>query len=353
MSPCNGVRQRSPFIDPPDPPELPAPEPEPTPEPPPEPDPLTFDLLTTVDRAVSQPTDRGRCLQGLVGHDGRVFGGYGDWNTNTGPIWIWSYDPGTGLVSDELETNNECVSLIRESGGRLWVPYIDPKPSNGFVASYDGAWTVHNLGVSMWHVFDVLEWGGDIYVAGAIRAGGIDEAAVLRSVDDGATWATAQRFPSNGSETFQRCYWLLDEGATLLTSRWDSAAVATAYHRFDGSEWATSYDPAGVYIGAFRPAIIDGSLTWCTNPPLLCFGRSVFAGADILTNQRAYGPGIAGRMWSINDDHMHELTGDGLAATYPIVGLDGCASAVCELDGYLYVGDTNARLWRAPAPAAP
>ena len=290
------------------------------------------ELLGVVEPAAAQPTDGGRTLQGLTWHENRLWGGYGDWRNNTGPIHPWSWSEQEGIrVYAALPT--EAIERYVSAGGTLWTPATDPTGSGpGWVAFLDGnTWTVIELPDPVWHVFDLAEHlpTGEVWVSGADMASnqgalwrynGVEfEAPVLVPVVDG------------------RSYWLATRSDGALVTPSDRQRV---HHVYNGEAWdlyvpeamraifdyAEVYDLNGVHI-------MEGKYVGLPVRSLVDYKRVVSSAAGVSEGKLwlARGPRItpygekrpqARAIKNVRDLHTH--------------------------DGYVYMGDNAGRLWRSP-----
>src|SRR5947209_35044 len=89
-----------------------------------------FVLLGTHPQAAQQATAMGRTIQTLVGWNGQIYSGYGDYGANTGPIAITPFDPAAGTFASTPDLTHdltEQIDISRNICGRLYAPSIDPK----------------------------------------------------------------------------------------------------------------------------------------------------------------------------------------------------------------------------------
>ena len=72
----------------------------------------------------------GKSIQTLKPFHGKLYAGYGDYFTNTGPIADRAFEPATGTFgSSLLSAQTEALMIYREIGGKLYALHIDPWPS--------------------------------------------------------------------------------------------------------------------------------------------------------------------------------------------------------------------------------
>ncbi|QIK75810.1 hypothetical protein [Nocardioides piscis] len=181
----------------------------------------------TLADAAALTTVRGRTVNTLFPHDGRVFYGYGDYTANTGSMIdpygtnVSSFDAATGVAAVHLPGfKTEEVNTFRSFDGDIYAPNIDPSRgadgSNSFASDAGQTWTENAGAPNPVHVFDVAKAGGELFVAGAepiaSPAGTTHGAATIwRSTDAGATWTVAQSETEEDvtkRDGFERYYWM-------------------------------------------------------------------------------------------------------------------------------------------------
>lgn len=196
--------------------------------------------------------------------DGTILLGYGDWNTNTGPIDLLDLDPDTGTVTT-LVDNMPTEAIVRFrvlNSGHVWVPSIDPTGANpGTLATNaGGTWdllTVEVPGLPVaTHLFDVAQTADDtLYVAGSrhitVGEGNTEDADydcafVWKSTDDGATWTEDLVYYGTGTEV-QRFRGIGKVGNDLYVST-TSGAV---YWRLHAGAWTEHAATLGGYPSAW------------------------------------------------------------------------------------------------------
>ena len=123
--------------------------------------------------------------------DGRIYFGHGDWNRNTGPIPVVSYDPATARFTTEFIADDEAIERYRVADGKLVFPGIDPRDSwdfgNFFVLDENGWRKVRTMPNGL-HAFDIAWFNDTLFVAGRKQRITERVATVWRSTDFGQTW---------------------------------------------------------------------------------------------------------------------------------------------------------------------
>jgi hypothetical protein len=171
--------------------------------------------------AVAQGTLRGRTVHDLFVHNGGLYAGYGDYDTNTGPIDVSVLNLSDYSWGSFLSVPTEEVNVFREINGNLFVPYIDPRmdwsKNVGFASDKNGVWENFNV-TPFIHVYDVASSDGqDLWLSGSMKNpngdGGV--AVIKRSVDGGLTWTVERVASADPAPEFDRFYWLASVGGKM------------------------------------------------------------------------------------------------------------------------------------------
>lgn len=133
------------------------------------------------DKAALQPTDWGKWISALEAYNGKIYAGYGDWDANKGPIMIQSYNPVSGVVSDEFTLRSHAAHSLDVFGNELFAASTDGQADMAILSN--GQWR-EVMGIDGDHWFDSLEYGGKIWLAG--QKG--NRATIASSSDRGVTW---------------------------------------------------------------------------------------------------------------------------------------------------------------------
>lgn len=204
----------------------------------------------------AQPSE-GRKIKFMHPYEGVVLVGYGDWNANTGPMDVVGYDEVTGdPVTFLTGAPTEAFERIREIDGSLYLLWVDPLGADnvgGFTTNEGGAW--HNVVVGpMIHTFDMIEWGGDLYVSGSAMydanapGGATGEGVVYRR--EGSAWVKAHVGIEHAP--FTRFYRLwVDEQGRLCTEEEVSSGVWRTWRTPDGVAWVADTPGLPVYGANF------------------------------------------------------------------------------------------------------
>src|SRR5438552_14316545 len=122
-----------------------------------------FRVVATHPDAATQPTATGRVIATLASFDGRLYAGYGDYGSNTGPIVIRAFDPVSERFGEPLlRSQTEAIYIFRWIADRLYAPHIDPAgdaTAGGFAVGEINAggrhvWTDRSA-VTAVHLFDI------------------------------------------------------------------------------------------------------------------------------------------------------------------------------------------------------
>ena len=146
----------------------------------------------------------------LKAHEGRIYCGYGEWfGLNYPAVVVASYDPGAHAFRLEFSAQTDSIGIFREIGGTLYMPSIDPvlydNPRDYSFRS-GGVWRDYSP-ANMLHVLDMGTMNGtDLWLVGSksINETTNHAHAVFRSIDAGRTW---QDLTLQSTRTDDRYYW--------------------------------------------------------------------------------------------------------------------------------------------------
>jgi hypothetical protein len=316
----------------------------------------------------------------LTPYDGKIYLGYGDSQNDTGPTSVRSYEPGVGFATEVSNVATEAMRTNRVVDGDLWMLSNDARGSNNTNPDYvhfDGStWTtVDDDDIWAAHVYDICDFGGDLFLAGsACNSGGAacvpgthsTPAAVWRSTDGGSTWAQVLSvsgrhrayfiFPLNGYVWVQTIY--LASGANAL----DSVARRSS----NGTSWSNSSVnllPQNEGCG-WKPYVIGSQAAYLTKPgtgedhsTFTIINNAdnyltVFDGSTTVTEKTAIGTvydhHFDGTTLYVLTQAQEILTTTDLS-TFTEVTDDAPAAgrSICVDDeGVIYVGTTDSHLWK-------
>ncbi len=153
---------------------------------------------------VGQPASSGIIWGGMSVHDGHVWLPYGDWNANSGPIDVLSWD----IEAEEYVVHLADVpthglgGLRVRSDGKLFTAWLDGGATGGgYSSNKSGVWANYPTVPGNLHTLDVLpEDDGTVWVSGAtsedVGAGLTYYAIVLRQQPDSSEWEVMLKTPA-------------------------------------------------------------------------------------------------------------------------------------------------------------
>jgi Ca2+-binding RTX toxin-like protein len=312
-----------------------------------------FELLATHPQASQQPTDRGRMLNFLRHWNGAIYAGYGDYGANTGPIAITPFALSTNQFPAQpaFWADSEELQVFRALNGSLHAPSIDPDIDDDYSTTpLTGSWTGLDV-VDAFHVYDMAAGtGGELWMVGS--AG--DNAVAWRSLDGGATWSTALTVPprNSGVGDFARFYFAGAYQNALYVQAADSGGKHPTSKVFDGSGWSNGPDllPQGGY--GYDTELFDGQLVYLSSQSSLSSLLS-FDGTEVRSTGRVF------HNYSVDGDTLYGLGENGqilrttnlrrwttLNALAPET-----ARSIVVIDGVIYVGTTDSRIYKLSRPS--
>lgn len=290
----------------------------------------------------ANPTAYGKQIVQCHPFAGRVYLGYGDWTSGKQDGCDLAYWDGTAFGSVGHYATDAFWSL-RTIAGDLWAIATDPEVGadpDAVIVAPDGS--ANTLWASRspypWHLFDGCDFGGHVYLAGALRAGsGASLGTVWRSplpllipATTGAYWQTPL------SRAAYRCYAVFPLGGAL----WAIFTDGSAWSSPDGTVWtraAASFPgtpttkpmpyAGGVVLRLGWPA--DGTGT------LVRFDGQTRADLAVV---RDHFVDPDGALWTLTDTAIGR---DGTPVAQPPAN----ARSLCVLDGAVYAGTADAHLW--------
>ena len=141
------------------------------------------------DKIVSRPENLGspyfeiydserihsRLAEDMAVFDGKLYVGGGDYDANTGPVTVMSYDLERGEWESSAEAlDDEQIKRFRVLGGELVILGTDPKGDwsmGNYYQLFDGGWETLRVLPSGIHCFDAREYGGFVFFALGVNSG--------------------------------------------------------------------------------------------------------------------------------------------------------------------------------------
>jgi hypothetical protein len=298
-----------------------------------------------------QTTFYGDHIATLKPFNGKLYAGYGDYGSNTGPIAVRAFDPVAGEFTDSMLTSaTEAIYIYRELGGKLYAPNIDTRGGgSGYAVGTPGApgaldtWqdviTVDGI-----HMFDMNTWNGsDLFQSGTASNG---DGIVYRSTDGGATWTESLRM-------------LAGQTSTHNTNNIDVRIHGLGLYQ--GKLYADMEQVVlaggGIYYSSGKkalPSMVFDGTSWTTGPTLTTYGHTShpeeFAGKLVYMDN------------SLGAGHLMGYNGSKVSQVYNPKGKNAGPDYVNDYtiaDGVLYalvsdyriVSTTNLTTWSLLATA--
>jgi hypothetical protein len=273
---------------------------------------------------------------------------------------IRAYDPSTNQLLNSWTTRAEGIWNYRPIGGKLYAPITDP--SNGVDYVTAEPWEDHDVVVGNRRMFDMATLtGSDLFIVGSADG----DAVAWRSTDSGQTWQESLRVreqdPLDNETHFS---FAMVIGGKLYVQAYGSGhsgAHATS-KVFDGATWTNGPNllPKWSYKG-WKPTPFAGKTVYLSgdpenpSPALLTFD-----GGQVTQVQ------IPFRVWDffVSGSYIYALVLDPSAPLWaPVVRRTSdlitwtdvavppsYARSIAVLNGYLYAGATEGRLFKYSEP---
>lgn len=314
----------------------------------------TFSLVATNSYAATQSSAEGKIISTLEPWNNKLYMGYGDWASNTGPIQVSYFDPATGIISGVLSFATEAVTNYRPIGASLYAPTIDSRGSSALVYAKGEPWIQQTgSGFSAIHVFDIATFdGSDLFAAGASG----NNAVVWKSTDGGLAWTTSLTVqPVSGiSGDYARFFFITKyNGKLYVQARDNSGKTHPKSKVYDGTSWSDGPNMFTTYNGlGWNPQIFAGKLVYRTWIPNAWFYLMTFDGTkDTLINN--YGL----HDYTIDGSYLYALEANGtvrrttdLLNWQTIAVGPSLAQSIGILNNYLYIGTKDSKLYKYSEP---
>jgi hypothetical protein len=192
----------------------------------------------------------GQRVWDLEEYKGKIYIGLGDWDLQSGPQPIVSYNTFTGQFAVEKTVSSDAIENYKRSDGYLFAMHTDEVGAG--VGSFDwqgpgsSTWTTaapHSGGM---HAFDATRNSGRVYLATGSSAG----AQVRSSGNNGASWDSEFQ-----TTEFQRFKYLGSDANTILVT---AESIARSFAK-QGGVWS-EVNTHGAYL---IPYTLNGVMRFC------------------------------------------------------------------------------------------
>lgn len=122
----------------------------------------------------SETQIRARSAWDMVAYDGKIYIGCGDYDTNMGPVSVWSYDVDGGAWQASSPLEDEHIKRYAVLRDTLSILGTDPRGdwSMGSYYTLEGdEWIEHRVLPSGIHCFDAVEYGGKLFFGLGVNSG--------------------------------------------------------------------------------------------------------------------------------------------------------------------------------------
>ena len=205
----------------------------------------------------SETQIRARSAWDMVAYDGKIYIGCGDYDTNMGPVAVWSYDVDDGAwqASSPLEDGHiKRYAVLRDT---LSILGTDPRGdwSMGSYYTLEGdEWIEHRVLPSGIHCFDAVEYDGKLFFGLGVNSG---DSPVVTS-EDGETFASVSFFKDGVSvdtalyEVVRVHNFVICENTlyAFLTLGTEEKATLEVY-RYDGESFSYFSTPPEVFLRSY------------------------------------------------------------------------------------------------------
>lgn len=320
-----------------------------------------FNLAAIHPEAAAYPT-LGNSLVGLTPWQGRLYTGYGHWLEYTGifDFPIRAYDPTTDRLLSTWVTEAEAVWNYRPIGTKLYVPVTDPTGEVDYAVGEP--WHDRDAIAGTKRVFDMATLtGSDLFMVGSTGA----DAVAWRSTNGGQTWQESLRVPRQNpldSETHFRFAMVAGGKLYVQAVGIGPGGAHPTSKVFNGTTWSNGPDllPDSSYKG-WKPTPFAGRMVFLSGDPKNASAALLtFDGVQVTKVPTLY------RVWDffVSGSYIYALAldpGSPLWApvvrrttdliTWSDVAIPPTYSrSIAVLNGYLYVGATEGRLYEYSEP---
>ena len=213
-----------------------------------------------------------RLSEDMTVFDGRLYVGGGDYDTNTGPVYVMSYD----IAAKKWEQSSsplpdEQIKRFRVLDGKLVTLGTDPREDwelGNYYLLESGEWKTLRKLPSGIHCFDAVEWENEIFFGLGVNSG--DYPAVRF---DGESY-TPVEFHKDGAVLDTSPHEII-RVYNLFTYKGQLFAFLTLDENDENGETALHYMELYVYNGEVFD-FVSGRLPACDLPDVVTSGDSVY-----------------------------------------------------------------------------
>lgn len=205
----------------------------------------------------SEAQIRARCSWDMAVFDGDVYIGCGDYDTNKGPVTVWSYDPKVARWNAFAEPlADEHIKRYVILDGTLCILGTDPKGDWDMGSYYtleNGAWKEHRVLPSGIHCFDAVEYDGKTFFGLGVNRG---DSPVVTS-EDGEVFSPVpfvkEGAPVDFSAPVIRVYNFIvyEDVLYAFLTLGSMEAVSYEVYRYDGQSFCYHATPSEVFLRGY------------------------------------------------------------------------------------------------------
>lgn len=202
----------------------------------------------------SEANIRARCSWDMTVFDGNLYVGCGDYDTNMGPVPVWSLDTATETWRAAVEPlPDEHIKRYAVIGETLCILGTDSKGEwdmGSFYTLSDGEWKEHRVLPSGIHCFDTVEYDGKLFFGLGVNSG--DYPVVVS--EDGETFSPVPFLrdgaPLDTSASFVRVYNFCVYNGTLhaFLTLGEEGAIAYDVYRYEANAFHYFSTPPEIFL---------------------------------------------------------------------------------------------------------
>jgi hypothetical protein len=300
-----------------------------------------------------------RNIGALAAWNNKVYAGYGDYNKNTGPIYLTPVDHATGqfVSTPEHAADTEEINHWEIVGDKLYAAHQDPHTHDG--ADYSVG-SITN-GITTWsnekkvaytHLYDITAGASgpsELFMGGSKDIGSAtnEVAKVHRSTDGGQTWTESLSIASRGG--YNRIVFVAKLGNKIYAQHYSStdfSGSSSAYQgwMFNGSKWSkiANFSAMG---DMSQGTEYNGRLIYLQLNDLYAFdGRQSSKVADSVRSYAVSGSDIYALVRTDNGEKV--IKSQDLQNWQEVTVAPSLASSIAVIDSTLYFGTGEAEIYR-------